>query len=141
MAMADDLAVLDNGRIAQIGTPAEVWDTPACLAAATALSPLNLWRGSVSAGRLDTPFGAVATTLPDGSAAIVAVRQSCLHIIPGATARIVERRRVGDAVEAVIAPSTIETPVWRARISHGDVPTPGPCSIDLTGAGVFVFAA
>ncbi len=141
MAMADDLAVLDHGRIAQIGAPAEVWDAPACLAAAAALSPLNTWRGRVAGGRLDTPFGAAATTLPDGGQAVLAVRQGALRIMPGATARIVERRRVGDAVEAIITPLTMDSPVWRARISHGDAPAPGPCSLDLTGAGVFVFAA
>lgn len=67
LTMSDRLAVMDRGRVAQIGTPRDVYATPASAYVAEFLGVANLLRGEVHA---------------DGSATIVGVR--CVPHGPGA---------------------------------------------------------
>ena len=49
-AIADSIAVLDQGRIQQIGTPIELYDRPANRFVATFLGTANLIEGTIEAG-------------------------------------------------------------------------------------------
>ena len=62
MTMADRIAVMDVGRIVQIGTPAEVYEAPKSEFVASFIGDINLFRGEVTAvnGSL------VDITTPDG---------------------------------------------------------------------------
>lgn len=66
MTMADQIVVMDRGRIEQIGTPAEIYFSPQSLMVARFVgSPsMNLMEARLAAGRLDTPLGPLAA--PDG---------------------------------------------------------------------------
>jgi putrescine transport system ATP-binding protein len=48
MTMSDRLAVMDKGRVLQIGTPAEVYESPNCRHVAQFLGAANVFEGRVS---------------------------------------------------------------------------------------------
>jgi sn-glycerol 3-phosphate transport system ATP-binding protein len=73
MTLGDRIAVLDRGRLQQLGTPDEVFDSPANLFVAAFMGspPMNLLRGKASGGRLSA--GALsfeASGVPDGDVVI-----------------------------------------------------------------------
>jgi sulfate/thiosulfate transport system ATP-binding protein len=79
LELADRIAILDRGRIAQIGSPWDVYNRPATEFVATFLGAANVllgtWRGDaaiVHAIRLAPPGG--FTGLPDGQAVKVVFR-------------------------------------------------------------------
>jgi iron(III) transport system ATP-binding protein len=123
--MADEVALMNAGRIIQAGPPMEVFLEPVSLVAAQLTGPVNAWTGTVVNGRLETPFGALAAPgLPDGARADAVVRPEALTTVPGAAARVVLSRPIGAAalvdlfVEGAAA-------VWRARVPVADAPAEG----------------
>lgn len=97
MIMGDRVALLRQGRIAQIGTATEIYRQPVDLAAARFLSPLGEVETHVHAGMAATPLGPVAAPgFADGAAVIVAIRPVGGAEInargPGTPGRIVTRR-------------------------------------------------
>lgn len=60
LAMGDTVAVLDAGRIAQSGTPEQIYDTPQSSDVALFLNRFNLFDGSWKSGTFSGPFGEVA---------------------------------------------------------------------------------
>lgn len=57
LALADDVAVMAQGRILQSGPPHEVYDSPVSLTVARALGPVWSMRTIARDGRADTPAG------------------------------------------------------------------------------------
>jgi iron(III) transport system ATP-binding protein len=68
MTMADDLALMDAGRVIQVGTPQELYTRPTSVAAARLLGPLNLVDALVRQGIATSLLGQKAVTAPDGPA-------------------------------------------------------------------------
>lgn len=68
MIMADDLALMDAGRVIQTGTPHELYTRPTSVAAARLLGPINLVEAEVRQGLARSILGQGATSLPDGAA-------------------------------------------------------------------------
>jgi multiple sugar transport system ATP-binding protein len=66
MAIADQMAVMEKGRIRQVGTPSELFHRPANLFVASFIgsTPMNLLEGTVRDGQGTLPFGAF--DLPPG---------------------------------------------------------------------------
>ncbi|MFJ5862199.1 ABC transporter ATP-binding protein [Pseudarthrobacter sp. NPDC092439] len=63
MSMADRIAVMDRGRIVQLGTPDELYDAPvsAFVAGFIGAPPMNLLASArTKSGLLETPFGQVS---------------------------------------------------------------------------------
>jgi len=100
-AIADRIAVLDGGRIQQIGTPIELYDHPANRFVATFLGTANLIEGRIEGGRFVAEnFSLADVGGPDGSA--------CISIRPqdvalgaantGASASVEEREFLGSVV-------------------------------------------
>ncbi len=73
MTMADEIVVMNGGRIEQIGTPEEIYDRPAnCFVADFIGSPsINLLKGEVGShdGRPVVQVGASSLPLPDNTSA------------------------------------------------------------------------
>jgi ABC-type spermidine/putrescine transport systems, ATPase components len=97
MIMGDRVALLRQGRIAQIGTAAEIYSRPVDLAAARFLSPLGEIETAVRAGMAETPLGPVpAPDFAEGARVTVAIRPVGGARIaaqgPGVPGRIVSRR-------------------------------------------------
>ena len=98
-SIADTIAVLDQGRIQQIGTPIELYDRPANRFVATFLGTANLIEGRIEP---DGRFVADGIALPrvDGApgAACISIRPQDISVAPpdaGVTARIAEREFLG----------------------------------------------
>jgi spermidine/putrescine transport system ATP-binding protein len=70
MTMADTIAVMNAGRIEQMGAPAELYENPATTFAANFLGQSNLVRASVKERLGDS----VTITLPSGTARVTASR-------------------------------------------------------------------
>ena len=57
MRMADEIALMRDGRIVQQGAPYNVYNAPVDKAAAAFFSDINVIRGTVHGALIDTPFG------------------------------------------------------------------------------------
>jgi iron(III) transport system ATP-binding protein len=127
--MADEVALMSDGRIIQAGPPMDVFLEPVSRIAAQLTGPVNVFTGSVVSGRLETPFGMLAAARElDGQRADALVRPEGIALKPGSQARVVLSRPVGaDAVVDVTAADA----TWRARVPVGTAPMEGAL-VDLT---------
>jgi multiple sugar transport system ATP-binding protein len=125
MTLADRVAVMDRGRIRQLGPPGEIYDTPAdSFVAGFIGSPaMNLIDGDVAAGQFRAPGIAVAVPSTDGPVTL-GVRPEDLTLAEPATAPIQGSvfavEPTGDAVllTLTVGPTRIAARVpreWRAR--------------------------
>ena len=110
MLLGDRVALLRHGRIAQIGTPAEIYRQPVDLNAARFFSPLSELETKVAGSQAMTPFGAVpAPGIVEGAAVTVAIRPAGgAHIAlrgPGTPGRIIAKR---DAIGIDICEVSVE---------------------------------
>jgi iron(III) transport system ATP-binding protein len=81
MRMADEIALMRDGRIVQQGAPYNIYNRPADLAAAHFFSDINVIKGKVAGGLCDTPFGQfLAPGRQDGSTLDIAIRPQHLRI-------------------------------------------------------------
>ena len=86
MVMSDRIAVMNEGRIVQVGSPRDIYTRPTSVFASDFIGDTNLVRGTVVAKaglRVDllTPGG--ATVSGEGSAAIAVGRGATLSVRPG----------------------------------------------------------
>ncbi len=68
MALGDRIVVMDHGRVAQVGTPREIYFRPSCRFVAEFVGSINRMKGKVKGGRLLLPGGSVdisATGFPE----------------------------------------------------------------------------
>jgi multiple sugar transport system ATP-binding protein len=85
LALADRIAVLDAGRVCQVGTPREVFGRPATTFVANFIgsTPMNLLPGTVHDGRIEvcgTAFPAGVKGLADGDKVVVGMRPEYLAV-------------------------------------------------------------
>ncbi len=123
MAMSDRLAVLQGGRILQVGTPREVYETPSCRFVAEFMGHSNLLFGTVAslADGLATVHcpqlritGRAAEGLAVGQAAMVALRYEKLILTPA--------RGTESAVSGTVMEETYLGSVIRRRVTlPGDI--------------------
>ncbi|MCR6672828.1 ABC transporter ATP-binding protein [Devosia ginsengisoli] len=97
MVLGDRVALLRHGRIAQIGSAAEIYRHPIDLDAARFFSPLSEIDSRVAQGHVTTPLGSVATPeLAEGTSVTVAIRPAGGAAMaasgPGTPGRIVGKR-------------------------------------------------
>ena len=92
MVISDRIAVMRDGRVAQVGTPVELYERPADLFVADFVGTNNLLPGTVAGLRdgwveLATPAGVMrgraAAPLHPGARAVLAVRPEALRISDG----------------------------------------------------------
>jgi len=79
MTMSDRMAVMQNGKIDQLGVPADLYNKPRTTFCATFLGDTNLFRGTSSNGALDS--GAVVIKVP-GDGTVASVRPERIDIRP-----------------------------------------------------------
>jgi iron(III) transport system ATP-binding protein len=135
---ADRLVILKAGRVLQEAPPREAYDKPASLDAAAALGPVNIYKGNVAGGAVQTPFGAVAAAhLTSGSPAHAAVRAEALTLTPNGSARVISVRPHGAHDVVKIAAQDV---VWRALVP-ARAPLGETVSVTIQPAGAFAFSA
>lgn len=109
--MSDRIAVMDGGRLQQMGTPVEIYDRPANVFVAGFIGQANLWPGRVTGTDGDhltlDVLGASLCSLP-GDTRVEVGRDATLMVRP-------ERVRV--AVEAPAAPSAGVSDPGSARVN------------------------
>ncbi len=75
MRMADEIALMRNGRIVQRGAPYNIYNAPADKEAVAFFSDINVLSGNVQGALVDTAFGRfLAPGVPDGGAVEIVFR-------------------------------------------------------------------
>lgn len=81
MRMADEIALMRDGRIVQQGAPYNIFNAPADRAAAAFFSDINIIRGVSKGALTETPFGSFLTPgHADGAAVEIVIRPQHLRI-------------------------------------------------------------
>jgi iron(III) transport system ATP-binding protein len=114
LSMADRIAVLHEGRIAQIGTPEDVYNRPASTFVADFIGEANFLPGTVQSpgevASVDTPAGpvrsAVTAEASTGQAVTCCVRPEWVRIVPRGQA----------PATATALPAVIDTEVYLGEI-------------------------
>jgi spermidine/putrescine transport system ATP-binding protein len=121
LTMSDRIAVMDAGRVQQIGTPVEIYDRPANVFVAGFIGHANLWPCRVTGS--DGPDGdlvldALGTTLRSapGDTRIEAGRDAAVMVRPERVHVGVERPGRANAVEATVTDLTFQGPLVRLSL-------------------------
>lgn len=105
MALADRIAVMDTGRIVQIGTPQEIYRTPANAFVAEFIGTMNRVVGRVENDYLIFPGGQINWTGPAPEAGVMFRPEDLQLTAPGCgnvVARVVTAFFLGDHVRLVL---------------------------------------
>jgi spermidine/putrescine transport system ATP-binding protein len=133
MTMADTIAVMNQGRIEQLGTPAELYERPRTVFVAGFLGKSNLLEGTVAGdGVVMLADGTELRARTDGSrgAVSVGVRPEKISLGEGGVNRlagqVTESAYIGVATEVVVATPVGELTVFHQNVEAGGVvPAPG----------------
>jgi spermidine/putrescine ABC transporter ATP-binding subunit len=110
LTLSDRIAILSEGRLVQVGPPAEVYERPATRFAAEFLGEANLFSGRAEAGALRTAAGlAIVSAVPLGSGeALIAVRPEKIQLAD-LTARVADgaNRIEGRILRSIYSGSSI----------------------------------
>jgi iron(III) transport system ATP-binding protein len=129
MRIADRIAVLDAGRLAQCGSPEDLYRRPACACVARTFGDVNELRGTCVNGQIETPLGRFpAPHVHERASVSVFIRPQDLQLAPGASslpARVVRTTFLGDAVHVVLDVPGLHSPIavsvaGRRRLEPGD---------------------
>ncbi|MEI8015080.1 MAG: ABC transporter ATP-binding protein [Nitrospira sp.] len=95
-AMADRIAVLNQGRLEQFDTPEMMYHMPATPFVADFVGQADFIPGTVSQGMVRTELGEFPDTIEckDGTAVVVMIRPDDIHLVPteGARSRVLSRQ-------------------------------------------------
>ena len=95
-AMADRIAVLNQGRLEQFDTPEMMYHMPATPFVADFVGQADFIPGTVSQGRVHTELGEFPDTIEctDGTNVVVMIRPDDIHLVPteGARSRVLSRQ-------------------------------------------------
>jgi putative spermidine/putrescine transport system ATP-binding protein/mannopine transport system ATP-binding protein len=159
LTMADRVAVLDHGKLCQVGAPRALYESPADPFVARFIGETNMIPGRVTATASDGErinvriAGDVAVeataigALPRDSKVVIAVRPERLTVAPASAAPMT--CKVREAIYAGIATTYIveasDGTLLRVRSATGthafDLPADGTVSVAWSGADARAFAA
>jgi thiamine transport system ATP-binding protein len=140
-ALADRVVVMRDGRIAQSGTPLEVWQRPADEFVARFLGFDNVVEGMVSGEAADTPWGKlpVPEDAPPGTRTLL-VRPGGVRLVPadeGLRCTVAARTFKGTHVAVHLQPE--EAPRLEAACALRDAPEVGDAvGVDFDAAEILV---
>ncbi len=110
LSIADRMAILESGRILQVGTPREVYKRPTCKTVANFIGETDFIPGKVlgavggavtvetGVGIFDGVFGDSATIPTVGAAVTVSIRPECWELHRHAEERNVVKGRIGESI-------------------------------------------
>ena len=155
LRMADEIALMRDGRIVQRGSPYNIYNAPKDLEAAGFFSDINVIKGKVQGALTDTPFGQfLAPGVPDGTDVDIVIRPQHLKIDfdragrgpnptpqDGTAARgVVQRARFIGASSLVEFRMDFDGSILRAAVPSVFLPKPGtPLWIMIRRDRCFVF--
>jgi len=114
LSLADKVAVLRDGRIIQVGSPSEIYNSPADLGIATFLGESVLVDGKVSQGKILTDLGSLTplNQATDGASGVVAIRSENFYLQPNQSGDSEVVGRVFFGHDALVE---VQTPKLRIR--------------------------
>ena len=128
MTMADTIAVMNGGRIEQLGTPAELYERPRTAFVAGFLGKSNLLAGTVAGdGLIRLADGSELRASTNGArgAVSVGVRPEKISLADGGANRlsgkVKESAYIGVATEVVVATAVGELTVFHQNVEAGGV--------------------
>jgi spermidine/putrescine transport system ATP-binding protein len=143
MTMADTIAVMNHGRIEQLGSPSELYERPRTAFVAGFLGKSNLLEGTVAGdGRVALADGTIVHADTEGRTGEVAVGVRPEKIALGAGAdgansvagRVKESAYIGVATEVVVSTPSGDVAVFHQNVEAGGMaPAPGT-SVTLSWA-------
>ncbi|MGR3378204.1 ABC transporter ATP-binding protein [Salipiger abyssi] len=155
MRMADEIALMRDGRIVQRGAPYNIYNAPADKAAVAFFSDINVLRGKVQGALTETPFGQfLAPGVPDGDEVEIVFRPQHVGIdfdragrgpnptaMAGTPARgVVERARFMGSESLVEYRMDFNKEVLKATVPNVFLPKPGtPMWLTVRRDRCFVF--
>jgi spermidine/putrescine transport system ATP-binding protein len=129
MTMADQIAVMNQGRIEQLGTPTELYETPATAYVAGFLGASNLIHGTVSGSDTVRLDGGPEVRVPAGALngrtgqVAVGIRPEKIELGNGQPnaleGKIVEQAYVGVATQYIVETGCGRLTVYRQNASPG----------------------
>ena len=114
LSMADRMAVMDNGHIAQVGPPEKIYRRPVSSYVAGFIGETNLIQGVVREGGYVAAATGVLAARPSiegwdpqpGSPVLVSIRPEALQIVPAnegnLTAKVIDRTYLGSSVQYLV---------------------------------------
>ncbi len=114
LSLADRVAVLRDGEIVQVGTPTEIYNSPADLGIATFLGDSVLVDGKVVEGKIVTDLGRLTPLnhVTEGDTGVVAIRSENFYLQPNPAGESEVVGRVFFGHDAVVE---VQTPTVRIR--------------------------
>lgn len=101
MSMADDLALMQDGRLLQTGAPDDCYLRPASLSAARLLGETNELATTVREGEARTPFGVLPAAGLNSPEAVVMARPEAFRLDPAGLEALVRASRFRGAIAEV----------------------------------------
>ncbi len=154
MKMADRVAVMEEGRILQVGTPSEIYGRPQTASIARFFGEATTMHSDVRDGAAATPFLNIpADGAADGSRVEVVIRPEAFHLNIGPSGHEICEHGAS-AVDATVVDARHLGPYSLIRFTVGDDetvlvsrapglvrPSPGQhIRVHLDSSGVFAFA-
>ena len=106
LALSDNVAILDRGRIVQMGPPTDIYEHPRTRFAAEFLGDTNFLKGTVADGAIrlgdGTRLRSQAALPPAGRPVTVAVRPEKMEIVAGEAAERPDANRLSARIDDVI---------------------------------------
>jgi iron(III) transport system ATP-binding protein len=132
ISLADQVAVLRDGRVAQAGRPQEVYTQPADPGLAAFLGAANLVTAHVRGPVADTAFGPLTVTTPIQGEAVVLVRPEQISITAaGAT----PASRAGDGLTGRVTEQSYQGHETLVTVCPDRPGGPGPILVRVPGPG------
>ena len=127
-ALADRVVVMRDGRIAQTGTPLELWQGPASEFVARFLGFDNVVAATIAGEAADTPWGKIPVPpgSPEGPSRLL-VRPTGVRLVPadeGLPCTVEARTFRGHHVAVLLRPTDAGPPL-EAEVALRDAPEPG----------------
>jgi spermidine/putrescine transport system ATP-binding protein len=128
MSMADRIAVMNDGRIEQLGTPEEVYRRPASRFVADFIGDSNFFAATVDGGVATLDDGTRMPCRSGSGAATVMVRPEAIRLAesaPSLSGRVVQTSFLGKHVRVAVDTGAAEAPVIIALHDPSALPAVG----------------
>lgn len=135
LAVSDRIIVMQAGKIAQIGTPQDLYDRPATPFVADFIGDANLIEGTVQTGQFHVGDMAFDLSGADGSAT-VSIRPERIGLLAGGIDKVLSATYLGSRTEYVVGTGAgellISRPIWENGFATGAAVTVEIAAPDLT---------
>ncbi len=121
LAIGDMVALMQKGRLVEVGTGARIYDAPWTAYAARFFSRMNVIPAQLNGKFLETPLGRFAAPALEGVPTVL-LRPQSIHLSPvGISAWVVERLILGEIEQLLVSVSGMHEPLIIRGTGRHDV--------------------